>query len=130
MRKSFVAVLASVVLAGCASIDYDYPRTESFHETDTAETFLGQQIVPVVATQPEGYSGFYPMGDGIDALAARILMAGRAEKTIDVQYYLIKNDIVGRAFILTLLRAADRTKHAKTLTTTTPEHTQLVTFHG
>ena len=28
--------------------------------------------------------------------------------TIDVQYYLIKNDIVGRAFILSLLRAADR----------------------
>ena len=108
MRKVFVAIAVLLSLGGCASIDYDYPRPESFHETDTAETFLGKQIVPVVATKPEGYSGFYPMGDGIDALAARLLLAQRAEQTIDVQYYLIKNDIVGRAFFLSLLRAADR----------------------
>jgi putative cardiolipin synthase len=106
--SKFLAVSVLLFVSGCASIDYDYPRTESFHETDTADTYLGGQIVPVVATKPEGYSGFYPMGDGVDALAARILLAQRAEKTIDVQYYLIKSDIVGRAFILTLLRAADR----------------------
>ena len=111
MIKNASKILALSVLVfagGCATIDYDYPRTESFHETDTADTYLGQQIVPVVATKPEGYSGFYPIGDGIDALASRILLARRAEKTIDVQYYLIKSDIVGRAFILTLLNAADR----------------------
>jgi putative cardiolipin synthase len=106
--NSILAASVFVLVTGCASIDYDYPRSESFHETDTADTFLGQQILPVVATKPEGHSGFYPMGDGVDALAARILLAQRAEKTIDVQYYLIKSDIVGRAFILSLLRAADR----------------------
>ena len=111
MSKPYRILLASIVLlasAGCASIDYDYPRTESFHETDTADTHYGRVIMPVVATKPEGHSGFYPMDDGIDALAARLVLAQRAEKTIDVQYYLIKNDIVGRAFILSLLRAADR----------------------
>jgi putative cardiolipin synthase len=97
-----------IIIAGCASIDYDYPRDESYFEPDTAETYLGQQIIPVVASKPPEHSGFYPMEDGIDALAARLLLAQRAEKTIDVQYYLIKNDIVGRAFILSLLRAADK----------------------
>jgi putative cardiolipin synthase len=48
------------------------------------------------------------MNDGVDALAARLLLAERAEKSIDVQYYLIKNDIVGRVFIYSLLKAADR----------------------
>ena len=66
---TILAALGSVFVAGCASIDYEYPRSESYHDTDTAGTYLGQQVLPVVATKPEGYSGFYPMGDGIDALA-------------------------------------------------------------
>lgn len=108
MTRIFGTTVALLLLAGCASIDFDYPRTESFHLTDTADTYLGRQIQPVAVTQQEGYSGFYPMSDGIDALASRLLLAARAEKSIDVQYYLIKDDIVGRAFILSLLRAADR----------------------
>ena len=106
--RTHLILFALLVASGCASIDYDYPRTESYFLPDTQDTFLAGQIQPVAATKPEGHSGFYPMGDGIDSLAARLLLAQRAEKTIDVQYYLIKNDIVGRAFILSLLRAADR----------------------
>jgi len=108
LARAVVTTAVALVAAGCASIDFDYPRTESHALTDTAETYLGKQIIPVVAMKPEDQSGFYPMNDGIDALASRLLLAQRAEKSIDVQYYLIKSDIVGRAFILSLLRAADR----------------------
>jgi putative cardiolipin synthase len=109
MKKQSIFLVAFMwVVTGCASIDYDYPRDESYFDPDTADTRLGQGIAPLAATKPPGQSGFYPMEDGVDALATRILLAERAEKTIDVQYYLIKNDIVGRAFILSLLRAADR----------------------
>ncbi len=108
MTRTLTCTLALLVLAGCASIDFDYPRTESVHLTDTADTYLGKQVVPIVALQAPDQSGFYPMNDGVDALAARLLLAERAEKSIDVQYYLIKNDIVGRAFFYVLLRAADR----------------------
>ena len=68
-----IIVTAAMVLSmvGCASIDFDYPRTESHALTDTAETHLGKQIIPVVATKPEDQSGFYPMNDGIDALEHR-----------------------------------------------------------
>jgi len=107
-RNIAIAAAAVAVAAGCATIDYDYPRSESHHLTDTADTYLGRQIVPDVAEHPGHLSGFYPVNDGIDALAARLLLAGEAEKSIDVQYYLIKNDLVGRAFIRALLRAADR----------------------
>ena len=106
--RNSLATFALVFVAGCATIDYDYPRQESYFDPDTTDTTLGRQIVPVVASKPSDQSGFYPMSDGVDALAARLLLAQRAEKTIDVQYYLIKSDLVGRAFILSLLRAADR----------------------
>jgi putative cardiolipin synthase len=48
------------------------------------------------------------MLSGVDAIAARIALAEHAEVSIDVQYYLIKRDRTGTAFIEALLRAADR----------------------
>ncbi len=103
-------VLLASFLTACASIDFDYPKTPSsaLPPAETADTHLGRQIMPVVADFEADESAFYPIGDGIDALAARLLLAQRAEKSIDVQYYLIKNDVVGRVFIDSLLRAADR----------------------
>jgi putative cardiolipin synthase len=107
LRTSLI-VLLLISAAGCATIDYDYPKQESHFLPDTSETRLGNLVEPEVARQPAGQSGFFPMNDGVDALAARLLLAERTEKSIDVQYYLIKNDVVGRVFVYTLLQAADR----------------------
>ena len=108
--RHILVACSLLVLSACASIDFDYPRTASsaIPETDTTDTRLGTYVTPLVASAGPGKSAFYPMGDGIDALSMRLLLADRAERTIDAQYYLIKNDIVGRAFIRSLLRAADR----------------------
>ena len=105
-RYLFTVLLA--MLAGCASIDFDYPRVESTLFADTADTALGAKFALSSAAKPAGESGFYPLHDGIDALTARLLLAERAERSIDTQYYLIKDDAVGLAFIQALLRAADR----------------------
>jgi len=104
----YVTQIAVVgLVAGCASIDFDYPREESHVLEDTQDTYLGRQLADEVAAHP-GKSGFYPIIDGIDSLALRLLMAERAEKTIDVQYFLIYNDFVGNAFANALLKAANR----------------------
>ena len=94
--------------AGCASIDFDYPKSESFALTDTADTTMGRGIAEFVAQHPPDESGFYPIFDGTDSLALRLLMAERAERTIDAQYFLIHNDLVGNVFVNALLRAANR----------------------
>jgi len=100
--------ILGILFTGCASVDFDIPKTESHFIVDTESTHLGQAVADDLQGKPEGYSGFVTIPDGIDALAARLLMAERAEKTIDAQYYLLKNDIVGSAFISVLLSAADR----------------------
>jgi putative cardiolipin synthase len=96
------------VLAGCASIDFDYPREPSTVLRDAEATRLSTSIDPLVADRPDDQAGFYPLNDGIDALTARLLLARNAERSIDVQYYLIKDGLTGRVFIHELLRAADR----------------------
>ena len=106
MRQAcLLAIFAA--LYGCASVDFDYPKLESAALTDTADSSLGKDFAGLAELHP-GESGFFPMSDGIDALASRLLLAERAERSIDAQYYLIKNDIVSHAFISVLLRAADR----------------------
>lgn len=103
-----LAAALIALLSGCASIDFDYPRVESTAPLDTDDTFLGSEFVEMVESKPEAESGFYPLLDGLDALSARLLLAKRAERTIDTQYYLIKTDQTSFAFIGALLQAADR----------------------
>ena len=105
-RYLFIVLLA--MLAGCASIDFDYPRIESTVLAETDGTSLGARVTQLTESRPDGETGFYPLADGIDALTSRLLLADRAERCIDTQYYLIKDDSVGLAFIHALLRAADR----------------------
>ena len=94
-------------VAGCSTIDFDAPKPRSYALTDTADTRLGQALARE-HDHPDDYAGFYLLSDAIDALAARLLLADRADKSIDVQYYLVKDDIIGRVFFASLLQAAER----------------------
>lgn len=106
----FALVAIAAIAAGCASIDFDAPKSEShaLPVQDTQDTHLGLLVADDIAAHPEGQSGFYPVVEGIDSLALRLMMAERAEHTIDAQYFLIYDDIVGNAFANALLRAANR----------------------
>lgn len=103
-----IVCLIIALLTGCASIDFDYPRVASTAMVDTNATLLGSKVAQLSASGPPEQAGFYPLQDGIDALTARLLLAARAERSIDTQYYLIKTDAASLAFIEALLKAADR----------------------
>jgi len=105
-HRSWPALLL-VIAGGCATVDFDYPKPESTAVNDTQDTHYGRQVAEV-RDMPSGQSAFYLLIDGIEALATRARLASHAERTLDVQYYLITNDLIGRAFIGSLLRAADR----------------------
>jgi putative cardiolipin synthase len=100
-------LVTAALSSGCASVDFDYPKTESWALEETGDTNLASLVVPLAKEHP-GESGFRLSYDGVDALAVRLVMAKYAEKSIDAQYYLITNDLVGYVFIESLLRAADR----------------------
>ncbi len=108
VSRTIVLAAIAALLTGCASVDFDYPKTESHTIRDTGDTYLGLHVSDVAEGKPVGYSGFYPLSDGVDAFAARLLLIDHAEVSIDLQYYLIKADLVGSTFIHALLRAADR----------------------
>ncbi len=96
-------------LAGCgpAAMKFDSPKTESTAIKASTDAYFDTVFTDLGTIQP-GESGFHLLSDGIEALAARLLIASRVERTLDVQYYLITNDPIGFAFIGALLQAADR----------------------
>jgi putative cardiolipin synthase len=100
-------VAAGIVIAGCGELPSLSGRTESSAITDTADTRLGRAIEPRVAAHP-GTSGVYPLLEGGDAFAARILLAQAAERSLDVQYYIWRNDRTGTLLFEALREAADR----------------------
>ena len=79
-------------------------RVASTALTDTAGSRIGRAVAPLAAAQP-GLTGVHVLTDGKDAFAARMLMAGAAERSLDVQYYIWRNDITG-TLLLSALRAA------------------------
>ncbi len=100
----FIVMLAA---AGCATLPEGFDKPESFAYTDTGETALGKTSYAHRQSRP-GKTGFHPLGNGLDAFVARAVLANAAERSIDVQYYLFHDDLIGRLFVHLLLEAADR----------------------
>ncbi|MDA1074235.1 MAG: phospholipase D family protein [Proteobacteria bacterium] len=112
MRKpsrllSFTLVLkVCILLTSCASLPTNFVREET-RKLDATDTTLALAFDVRAATH-QGQSGAYPLGQGIEALAARVALARAAEKSLDVQYYIWHPDMAGRLLLKELLDAADR----------------------
>lgn len=102
----WLAGLLVVVLSGCAGLPDrgSPPLTQALG--DTAGTRLGN-LVASNAPHPR-LSGFRLLVSGEDALGALIDLADHAQKTLDLQYYLIHNDESTRNILAHVQAAADR----------------------
>lgn len=108
MRSSAFAILAvASALHGCASVPLDLPKTRSVAIQDTGDTHFGQAAEGWVRLH-NGQSGFFPFVNGMDALGARLDMIEKAEKSVDLQYFLMNDDTAGLVITNALIGAADR----------------------
>jgi putative cardiolipin synthase len=96
-----------LLLAGCGALPSLADRTASVALADTAQTRLGRSALALAQAHP-GRSGVFPLRKGQDAFAARALLAEAAERSLDVQSYIWRNDMSGTLLFDTLRRAADR----------------------
>src|SRR4029077_1822323 len=82
-------------------------RTISKALTDTGTTRLGRAISPLAGAHPD-VSGIFPLREARDAFAARFLLAETAERSLDVQYYIWRQDLSGTLLFKALHAAAER----------------------
>jgi putative cardiolipin synthase len=97
---------AAALVAGCAGLPEKVDRPPSKTMGPAIDTPLGR-IAKASTIDPE-LSGFRLMPTGQFALQARIELAQRAQRTLDVQYYQIHNDQTGRYVLRTLRDASLR----------------------
>jgi putative cardiolipin synthase len=111
LRKGcLVACAAELALAaGCATLppglDAPKPASGALESPDT--TSLGRSVAARVRLHP-GLSGFGLLVDGRDRFSLRLRLADAAERTLDVQYFVLQQDDTGQLLLQALLQAADR----------------------
>ncbi len=102
-----MVIAVALWVTGCASLPPLEGRTETHVLTDTGGTRLARAVAPAVAAHP-GKTGIHGLPNPLDAFAARMVLAGVAEKSLDVQYYIWRDDQTGYLLFDALWRAAER----------------------
>src|SRR6202158_4046444 len=100
-----LAVLA-LLASGCASLPRHVEKFQSVALPNPGTTTLGR----VVAAEEGGrnLSGIHLLTSGEEALADLIALADHAERTLDIQYYIIHQDDSARILLQHVRLAAER----------------------
>jgi len=101
-------------IAGCATVKIENEREISLAFSNSLETSLGQLSASASVSHAEK-SGFLILNTGHDALLKRVSLLVKAEKAIDLQYYIWNSDKSGRLLAQQLLLAADKGIHVRLL---------------
>ena len=112
MRTHSKAVLLSCSLVLSLSACTTLPKqqiqpVEYAFNTPTEQTSLAKIVQPLREQNPN-LTGYHVLYDPLEALAARIELINKAEKSLDLQYYIWDNDKIGSLALHAMIQAADR----------------------
>ena len=108
-------VVAATIVTACATVPgSDYPKEASTALAQPERTPLGREVAALTRTR-EGKSGFRLLAQGVESFLVRAEMAGRAERTLDAEYFEFQNDKTGKLLGKSLRQAADRGVHVRLL---------------
>jgi putative cardiolipin synthase len=102
-----IGVVLVYILNQLAGLPDNSGRESSQVISNGADSSLGKMFAPELA-ENSGKNGVIELAHGRDAFAARIVLARKAERSIDTQYYMWHQDTVGRSLVYALISAADR----------------------
>jgi putative cardiolipin synthase len=108
-RAAHGSVLGFLLLAGCVAVDpaLNAAKAPSHALADPSGTELGRKVARAAAPH-QGRSGFHLLAAGRRALGTRLALIERAQRTIDLQYYIFAEDETGTLVGQALRRAAQR----------------------
>ena len=107
-KKIWIACLLVLGLSGCSTLPQQYPQPlQYYYQTDTSQTTFAKIFQPLREQHPN-LTGYHILYDPLEALATRIHLIDKAEKTLDLQYYIWDNDRIGALALHSIINAADR----------------------
>lgn len=110
--KNFFVLSLIIALSGCVSSSIDpsrYEKENSYTIINAEPTRLDELFKREVSSHSlTEETGFYPLDKGHDALLARLAIIETAQSSIDVQYYIFRDDEAGNLIGWRLFEAAER----------------------
>ena len=104
----FLLAMLLALMSACASTNFDVEQNSSFAIPASENTRLGKLKNDRDEFQSAGESAFFPLAHGDDSLGARLRLIDAAEESIDLQYFMMKDDFIGALLSAKLLEAAER----------------------
>ncbi|MFT3802306.1 MAG: phospholipase D family protein [Burkholderiaceae bacterium] len=108
LRRTCLAGLVGLALAGCASLPAQAPRPIEVGIESWESTALGRTAAESLRDEPEGSSGFRLLTTAGQALDARLSLIASAQRSIDLQYHELRVDRTGGAILNALREAGER----------------------
>ena len=112
----FLVIALAVIVVGATAI-FVLNRVAGLPENDDrqqsqllpfdSDSRLAKAIEPLISGDP-GKAGLYELPRGMDAFAARVVLIRAADHSIDTQYYMWHQDVVGQFLVHELIDAANR----------------------
>lgn len=106
-----MAAVLVLMISGLLLADRLTPKAEGasslvlpLHEVQTR---IDRELQPLLIEKP-GQSGVAYLSDGLDAYAARAVITQYAGRSLDLQYYIWHDDLIGHLFARDLYDAAER----------------------
>jgi len=103
----FLGWLAVTLLSACSALHPEGPRVASHAYEHPEETSLGRSFAGQLGDAPN-LSAFHLLVSGEEAFIVRAATAEAAQKTLDLQYYIVANDATATLLLYRALRAAER----------------------
>src|SRR6056297_1779245 len=109
----FIVFLAACLAVAIVVLRVLFPLPNQTERTDSSRipasdgTALGAGVAKAAEAHPDE-SGVWPLADGREAYAARVLLARHAEQSIDLQYYIWQTDTTGWLLLDEVRKAAER----------------------
>jgi len=107
MRKTWLAG-AILILAGCAGLPQHVKKSPSLALQSPQNTELGSVVRASEDGSSKNLSGVRLLASGEEAFDSLIALADHAQRTLDIQYYIIHQDESARALLEHVREAADR----------------------
>lgn len=97
-------------MTGCQSLPNLDGRTQTlaYSKEEVADTYFAKVLTALEQEHGTEKSGIYPLIEADEAFAARMLLAKYAQRSLDVQYYIWRQDMTGTMLFEALHEAAER----------------------
>ncbi len=97
-------------MSGCQGLPSLDGRTQStaYSKQQVADSYFAQAMAPLEQRHGADKSGIFPLIEADEAFAARMMLAKYAQRSLDVQYYIWRQDMTGTMLFEALHEAADR----------------------